>query len=170
MNVKKGIGIAALDAALIAGGVSLFGSSNNTTTNVLPTPTNSPINHKFYVNTPVRKDTQFTVVVNPAPSRSSTSSATPSAYPSSTPSPIVTVTPTQSQTSSSPSPRTTITITPIQPVPYPTINGVSCASPTSCPTGTPTPTGSRTPTPTPTGTRTPSPRPSRIPEKEGSRD
>ena len=169
MNVKKGIGIVALDAALIVGGASVINNATNNSNNgqPLPIPVNSPTSHKIFVSVPVKKDTQFTVVGNPAPSRSSTSSATSSASPSSTPSPTVTVTPTQSQPSSSPSPRTTITITPIQPVPYPTVNGVSCASPASCPTGTPGTTGG---TPTPTGSRTPTPRPSRTPEKEGSRD
>ena len=160
MNIKKGLGIVAVDAVLIAGGAAVINNvTSNPVGNTLPSPTKSPKNNKVYTNTTVKKNNGFTVVLNPAPSNSANSSPSnsPSRTPSSSPSPTVLITPTPSQISSSPSPKVTLTITPIAPIPYPTTSGTSSASWTTG--GTPTPIGSRTPTPT--GSRTPIPRPTR---------
>jgi hypothetical protein len=160
-KAAKVAGIIAADLAIIFGGASLINNNiqPENSTDIIPNASNSP---KTIYYSKGKSQSNYSVMLNPAPAGSSASptlSSTPSAQTSAQPS----ASNSASAPSVKPTPLVTQTLNPIT-MP-PTITGVTSASGS---TYVPAPgSGGGTGNPSPRPTRTPTPRPSHS-ENEGN--
>jgi hypothetical protein len=162
-KAAKVAGIVAADLAIIFGGASLINNNiqPENSTDIIPNASNSP---KTIYYSKGKSQSNYSVVLNPAPAGSSTSptlSPTPSAQASASAQPSASSS--ASAPSVKPTPLVTQTLNPIT-MP-PTITGVTSASGS---TYVPAPgSGGGTGNPSPRPTRTPTPRPT-YSEHEGN--